>query len=160
MKETILIPIDFSVASLNILKEALRLNQATKRSYILVFEMNLGDSITDLLFLSKTMLIESCSNPTFVEGLEILKSKYSEGINSLRIEPFYGFTKASFKNFLNANQVVEAYMPPKEIVIKRHKDLKFITTQIYKLNVPTTIVEWQSDFEEKSKNTILQLFNA
>lgn len=160
MKETILIPIDFTVASLNILKEALRMNQQSKRSYILVFEMNLGDSITDLLFLSKAMLIESCSNATFIEGLEILKNRYSESIDSLRVEPFYGFTKASFKNFLNANQVVEAYLAPLEIVKKRHKNLKSINTLINKLNVPVTIVEWGSEFEENSQNTILQLFNA
>lgn len=160
MKGTILIPIDFTIASLNLLKEALNDNQNAKRSYLLAFEMNLGDSITDLLFLSKPKLIESCTNETFNEGLEILRNRYSESIESLRIEPFYGFTKAAFKNFIDANQVAEAFVPTKEIIVEKHRDLKFICTHIEKLNVPATTVEWSSELEEHSPNTILQLFNA
>lgn len=160
MKETILIPTDFTIASLNLLKQALSDKADNKRNYIIVFEHNLSDSITDLLFLSKASLIDSCSNETFNEGLEILKNRYSDSIDTLRIEPFYGFTKSAFRNFIAANQVAETYLPAEEIVMNSHKDLKFFYTTSMKLNLASTIVSWNEELDEYSSNAILQLFNA
>mgnify|MGYP006137000867 FL=1 len=160
MKDSILIPTDFSIASLNLLKQALNDNREAKRNFILVFDCNLSDSITDLLFLSKATLITSCSNETFNEGLEILKNRYADVIDSIRIEPFYGFTKAAFRNFLSANQIEETYLPTEEIVMNSHKDLKFFYTTSSKLNLKTNYVSWSEELEEYTPNTILQLFNA
>ncbi len=160
MKDSILIPTDFTVASLNLLKQALKDHKDEKRNYILVFECNLGDSITDLLFLSKTTLISSYANETFNEGLDILKSRFSEVIDSIRIEPFYGFTKAAFRNFTDANQVEKAYVPSKESVVGKHKDIKFLYTNLIKLKMQTVTVVWNQEVEEYSPSAILQLFNA
>ena len=160
MKDTILIPTDFTIASLNLLKKALSDQADSTRNYLLVFDCNLSDSITDLLFLSKATLIHSCSNETFNEGLEILKNRYSNAIDTLRIEPFYGYTKTAFRNFVEANNVVEAYLPSEEIVLSNHKDLKFFYSNSKKLNLASTFVSWNEELEEYSTNTILQLFNA
>ena len=160
MKDSILIPTDFTVASLNLLKHALKDHKDEKRNYVLVFECNLGDSITDLLFLSKSTLVSSYASETFNEGLDILKSRFSDGIDSIRIEPFYGFTKAAFRNFTDANHVEKAYLPSKEIVFGSHKEMKFIYTNILKLKMETIQVYWNEVEEEYSPNTILQLFNA
>lgn len=159
MHESILIPTDFTITSLNLLKQALKNNEDREKSYILVFVTTASDSITDLLFSSKSSFIKANTNDTFLEGLDILKNKYSETIKSIQIEPFYGFTKAAFRNFINANDVSEVYLPTEKLV-QNHTDFQSIYNYTQKLNLNQVIVEWDQEYEEYSSNAILQLFNS
>lgn len=159
MRELILIPTDFSVSSLNGLKHALKNSETTANSYMLVFVSNASNSITDLLFLSKRQVIESHSNELFMEALSILKNKYTDRIQSLTIEPFFGFTKAAFNNFVTANKVVEIYVPSDKNNAQ-HPELKTITNYVKKLGLPHKTVTWEQEVEDYSSNTIMQLFKA
>lgn len=108
MRKTILIPTDFTVQSLNVLKAVLN-NTTSDVQYdvILLHGVISSDSIRDLLFYSKANHIQSLSNPEFEEAFEIIKNKFDSMINSFRIDLFSGSNQTSFNNYVEANRVVE-----------------------------------------------------
>lgn len=108
MRKTILIPTDFTVQSLNVLKTVLN-NTTSDVQYdvILLHGVISSDSIRDLLFYSKANHIKSLSNPEFEEAFEIIKNKFDSRINSFRIDLFSGSNQTSFNNYVEANRVVE-----------------------------------------------------
>lgn len=159
MKNVILIPTDFTVASLNMLKQALKDNDQIKTTYILVFKMHASDSITDLMFYSKSNLIETHTNEFFNEGLEILKYKYCDFIENIRIEPFFGFTKSAFKSFVKSHQITAMYLP-NETLLNMHGDLKQISQYAQKIDIHKTTVNWSIESKPQASNPILQLFNS
>jgi len=108
MKNNILIPIDFSVKSLLQLKKALQDNP-DKANYILVKSYDLTDSISDLLFFSRSKILRSFITPEFNEALEILKNKYEERINNIQFELFTGLTFQSFQNLVEARSITSIY---------------------------------------------------
>jgi len=112
MRKTILFPTDFSIQSLNIVKSVLSSNgDGVKYDIILLHGYHPGDSITDLLFTSKSKWIESLTNPSFEDACEIIRNKFESRINSIRKDVFTGFTQSAFDGYLEANRVAEAYLP-------------------------------------------------
>jgi len=111
MTSTILVPIDFNVESLNTLKIALEKHKQDKINVILMYAEYVSTSITELLFYSPDKSIQSLTNPTFNDALTILKNSYESTIQSLNIELFSGYSVNAFKNFLEANNVDQVYIP-------------------------------------------------
>jgi len=111
MTKTILIPTDFSVESLNLLKFAATQNEDTQLDVIFLYCSYLSDSIRDLLFYSPTKIINEARNPQFEEALSILKNKYTTTIYSTRFEHFHGFSKNAFENYLFINEIEEVFVP-------------------------------------------------
>jgi hypothetical protein len=106
MRKTILIPTDFTVQSLTILKTVLT-NSELQYDIILLHGVGSPDSIRDLLFYSKAAHIESLSNAEFEEAFEIIRNKFHSKINSCRIDLFSGINQTAFNNYLEANRIVE-----------------------------------------------------
>lgn len=109
MAKTILINTDFSVKSLGLLRAALENNQDDSLSIILAEGYTPGSSISELLFFSRSKLLESRISEEFRSSLKMIKSRYTDRIEKLRIEFFIGGTNAAFANFLAANSIDEAY---------------------------------------------------
>lgn len=112
MRKKIIIPTDFTVESLNIVKLMLNEeNGENKIDIILLHGLSLTDSITDLLYYSKTRTIKSLSNPAFEEACDIIKNKFESHINSLTIDLFSGTTQNAFNNYVEALNIEKAYIP-------------------------------------------------
>lgn len=160
MKDSILIPTDFSVSSLNLVKQVLLEHPEDELNILLTFECQLTDSITDLLFLSKQSIIDSHSNEDFQDGLHILKNRFGSKIRTFRIEPFFGFNSRAFRAFVQANNVVHAYLPSDE-VLEAHPDMHSLCTYAAKTNIPLTVYSWEDRVNSgQTQNSIFQLFNA
>ena len=111
MKKTILIPTDFTVQSLNVLKSILSSNPSNNTyDIILLHGFNLNDSIMDLLFFSKFQQINSLSSPEFKEACEVIKNKFASQINSITMDLFTGYTVSSFNSYIEINKVDEIIM--------------------------------------------------
>lgn len=111
MRKKIIVPTDFSVESLSVLRLALQdLKHDEQADVLLVHGMRAEDSITELLFFSKRKLIESLTNDAFNEACKILGNKFSERINSFRIDIFRGFTQRAFDTYVDAERVDIIYM--------------------------------------------------
>ncbi len=161
MKDTILIPTDFSIASLNLVKQALTDHPEAPIDLLLVFECRLTDSITDLIFLSKKSLIDGHMSADFQDGIDILKNRFADNIRTLRIEPFFGFTNRAFRDFATANDVVHAYIPSTEALTSAHREMAQLCQYIQKNALPHTSASWkeQQDYNQ-SEASVFQLFNA
>ncbi len=153
MKKTVLIPTDFSIESLKIVKTML--NQANNNDrYELIFlhGVHLSDSITDFLFYSKSRLIKSLTNRWFEEACALLKNKFSSHIHSIRKDVFTGNTQAAFDNFLLANNVDEAYIPANYSFEPVNKQSVDVIPFIKKSTLPVTETEWEvKEVSEREK---------
>lgn len=113
MSKTILIPTDFTIKSLNLAKIALQKNHDSeeKLRIILIHGIMASTSITELLFYSKSRKLMELETPEFQASCKLLLGKFDEKIEHMTIDLFSGFNQSAFENYLEANQVKEAYIP-------------------------------------------------
>ncbi len=153
MRKTILIPTDFSVQSLNILKSILGNNSSkTKFDIILIHGFRLSDSIMDLLFYSKHQQINTLTTSEFKEACGVIKNKYDSQINSLTIDLFTGFNVSSFNNYLEANKIEEIFVSDKEMTLTNKSSFD-LSKYIKKCNISYSTINTtiNSSFPEKGK---------
>lgn len=110
-KNTILVPVDFRVASLNTLRLALETNVESRVNVILCYCECINDSITDLVFYSPFRRINELMSPDFKEALAILKNRFEKKIVNVTIELFHGRTQGAFNNFVYGRKVDNVYIP-------------------------------------------------
>lgn len=111
MKRTILIPTDFSVESLNLVKHTIAKAGDEKLHFVLTYCMFLSDCPIDLLYFSKTELIKSLKNAEFKKACKALRNNHSSDKVLIRIELFTGLNQASFNAFIDGNEIDEAVIP-------------------------------------------------
>jgi len=105
----ILIPTDFTVDSLVLLKNALNTCKGQKLDVVLAYGAHLDSAICDLLFYSKKNHIQKLTNKEFNEGKAILTNRYKDQINSLSIELFIGTTQSAFMSFVEGLNISQIY---------------------------------------------------
>lgn len=161
MVKTILIPIDFRVASLKTLKFALDSYEKGEESIqvILLHSEYLNDSITDLLFYSPYKLVESKMTASFQEALEVLKNRFEARLAKVDIEVFHGYTLKSFVTFLATHQVDTIYIP-KTYRLKTRKSVFDPIPLIQKSNVKVIEIEWDTvNDDQTEEEQLITLFN-
>lgn len=121
MIQKILIPTDFTVKSLSLVKEALERSSPNNIELLLVHTIKLPGSITDLLFFSKGRFIKAAQSEEFKASLNMLQNKYGSRLQSFSIDLFTGSTSTYLRNFLDANGITEVYMPEESYMEVRHK---------------------------------------
>jgi hypothetical protein len=111
MKATnILIPTDFSLASLNAVTALVQQNPDQRFNIVLVHFLQLSDSITELLMLSRRSREYQHISPEFEAQLNELRTAYSDQITTIGTEFFYGSTVAVFRNYLETKQTERIIM--------------------------------------------------
>lgn len=123
--KNILIPTDFTVDSLELLKVALQNEKEEKINVTLVYGASLSSSICDLLFFSKSACISKLRETDFCEALSIIENKYSERINKIYTDLFMGNTISAFHNFLEGNSIDKVYLPLRDDILKINKTKGF-----------------------------------
>lgn len=158
MKKTIVIPTDFTVQSLNILKTVLNQNHSKEQyNVILLHGFNLTDSIRELLFFSKPNQIASMVNTEFEEAYEVIRNKFENQISSLKIDLFTGYNLSAFNTYLEANGVKEIFTSERKQK-PAHKNSFDLSRLIAKCQVRTTIVETVSKSSVPERGKIAEVF--
>ncbi len=158
MKKTILIPIDFRVASLNTLKLALEPYSEDTIEVILLHAEYLNDSITELLFYTPKKIVSSYMTNEFKEALEIIRNRFEGKIKYINIELFHGYNTNAMRNFLEANHVDEIYIA-KNYQLKQTKNAFDPTPLLKKSNYNVIEVTIEHDFEKAPYEHLISLFN-
>lgn len=141
MKKTLLFPTDFSIESLALVKAALpRLDSNFSYNVILLYGQLGSDSITEMLFQSRSKQLADLGSPAFDEALAIIKNKYGSLIQNIRKDIVSDYGQRAFDNYLEANGVDMAFVPEND---------NFIPTRRNRLNLVPMIL--------KSKVEVLQL---
>ncbi|PWK74256.1 hypothetical protein LX99_04058 [Mucilaginibacter oryzae] len=107
----ILIPSDFTLPSLNIIPALVERYPKQKLNIALVHFLQLSDSITDLLLLSRRSREFRLISDEFYAACTALKKDYPEQIINLTPDFFYGNTVAVFKHYLEEKEVGLIAMP-------------------------------------------------
>lgn len=106
MRNTILIPTDFSSTPLLLLKQV-ALSSSAELDVIFLYSTSMSNSITDLLLYSPKRALNNSIPKEFREGCSIMQNKYPGKIKSIRYEIFHGTTSSSFKLLADVNKVDE-----------------------------------------------------
>jgi hypothetical protein len=156
MAKTILVPTDFSIDSLSMVKNALERNSGNPLKIIFAVGIHLPDGIVETLFFSRHKVVDEMITKEFSEACEIIRNRYSSGIREMRVEPFSGFTQAAFRNFTDANGVDEMYYPTSPLHMPGNAfDL---VPFIRKARLPQFEVSGRLESSSITKNSIAQLF--
>ena len=156
--QTILIPTDFTIESLGLLKTAMQECPDEQFNVVLVHGIIPDDSIQDLLFRSPNKIIKELQSTDFAEACTVIRNKFSSRILSLKTVLFTGKTKSAFRNLLKANAVdviVSAEHYAFQFPSRKSLDLAaFIrSSEVKKLNM-----EWESRPDLPEKNKLAELF--
>lgn len=144
MKKTVLIPTDFTIESLKMVKSLLsQSNGNYKYDVVLLHGVYLADSITDFIFFSKTRLLKSLTNHLFEEACVVLKNKFMSQLYMLRKDVFTGGTQAAFDNYLLANNIAEIYIPAHYPLVQADEKSFDLLPFIRKSEVPVHEIEWE-----------------
>jgi hypothetical protein len=159
MKKTILIPTDFTVQSLSVLKSILSAN-ASNNTYdiILLHGFSLNDSIMDLLFFSKFQQINTLSSPEFKEACEVIKNKFASQINSIKTDLFSGYTVSSFNNYIEVNKVDEIIMTDATPSFS-HKNSFSLLRFIKKCNINPITINTTIQTASPEKGKVAEVFS-
>lgn len=116
MTRKILIATDYSLESLNILKKILKEKDTNEDpnqyDIMLVSGYDMGDSIRDLLFTTKSTVFNKIKPQEFNEAFGIIKNKYPHLINKILCDVFTGSFQRAFNNYVKAENIEEAYYSP------------------------------------------------
>lgn len=113
MIKTILIATDYSLESLNILKRVLKEKNAeendTQYKILLVSGYDMGDSIRDLLFNTKSTVFNKIRTKEFCDAYGIIVNKYPHLVDKIVCDIFSGSFQRAFNNYVKAEEITEAY---------------------------------------------------
>ncbi|HTH58029.1 MAG TPA: hypothetical protein VL728_18405 [Cyclobacteriaceae bacterium] len=107
----ILVPNDFSVKSLLLLRNAIESSTHQRLHVVLLHGILLSDSITELLFFRKEKYMEELCTKDFEDACELLKNKFQSRIVSLRLDIITSRDRNYFQHYLEANEIDEVYLP-------------------------------------------------
>jgi len=107
----IIIPSDFTLSSLNIIPVLAERYPKQKLNVSLVHFLQLSDSISDLLLLSRRSREYELISDEFYTGCTMLKNDYADQIENIIPDFFYGNTVAVFKNYLEEKETELIAMP-------------------------------------------------
>lgn len=158
MIKTVLIPIDFKVASLNTLKLALEYYKDIHLQVVLIYPQNLDDSITELLFYNPEESIKSLTTAEFSEGIEVIKNRFEERLVHLMIKLFHCHSKNQVNAFLEAYRVDEIYVPTQYKFKNTSKIFNPIPI-LKKSNKPMIEIDWNTDYKHSELEQLIALFN-
>lgn len=113
MIKTILIATDYSLESLNILKRVLKEKNAEengkKYKILLVSGYDMGDSIRDLLFNTKSAIFSKIRSKEFCDAYAIIVNKYPHLVDKIVCDIFSGSFQRAFNNYVKAEEITEAF---------------------------------------------------
>ncbi|RDC55459.1 hypothetical protein DU508_14320 [Pedobacter chinensis] len=164
--KTVLVPTDFNLESTRIIDGLTQTQPDETLNIIFVHAFKLSDSITDMLMLSRRSKDYENISDEFYQLLNEYKGKYSDQINTIGVEYFYGSTTAAFKNFIEAFDV-DCIAYPKDYSFKPINkfsiDPKFLTArsgcETIELNI-MTVHNQENLIETKIQENELQVANA
>lgn len=158
-KKKLLIPTDFTIESLNVVKFVLN-NRLGDCQYhvVLLHGIKMADSITELLFFSKAKELTTLSNLDFEEACNVIKNKYASIVANLHSDLFVGDTQKSFNHYLQANQIDEIFIPKQYKLRSSSRKSVDLLPFIHHCTKPVYQVEWNREAMMPEKGKLAEIF--
>lgn len=156
----ILIPTDFSVASLQLIEYAVLNFPNTKLEIILVAGYKLPDTRWAIIHFNEREQVRKLVKDRFIIAKRRLVTEHKKNIGKLSFELFTGANSFAFQNFLDQLNVEDAIIP-KEKSLYCSENKWFDTTKLIKHNVKN-VIQVPLEIKEKmlqNKSSLISLFN-
>jgi hypothetical protein len=101
----IMIPTDFSIRSLNVVRYAAAHFESEQLKVTLLHFMEMPDSISDLLMLPRDNSHFKLITPEFREGMSLLRNCYPLGVEQIRTDFLIGKGRRLLKNYLEHQKI-------------------------------------------------------
>jgi hypothetical protein len=101
----VLIPTDFTPASLQLIHKTVATLQPEQFEIILFHAFDLPFDIGDLLFMGREKIYNGLVSDDFRNQCRKIKNLHVDVIHSISIRYFYGGSVNAFRNFLSANEI-------------------------------------------------------
>ena len=108
--KTVLIPTDYRTESLEYIPQLLSKFYPEEVEVIMVHMMSVTDCVRELLMLSRRSAEYKHISDDFYKTCIKLKNDHKDQLKNIRLEFFYGNTTASFRNFIELNDI-DAVLP-------------------------------------------------
>lgn len=105
----VLVPIDFSISSLNIIHNVVAKYPGEKIAVYLVHALKSGNGISDLLFINRRLNVSNLYEQDFIDACEMIKNKYESVIAKIKIEMYYGESRKYLKSFLEHREIAAVF---------------------------------------------------
>lgn len=146
----ILIPNDFSVKSLSLVKEVVEQMPHQSLEIIMLHGMFLPNSISDLLFYSKGRMIREMESEEFLKAHALISSKFKSQIVSMATDFIYFNDKKNMQKYLDSNRIDEVYIPADiRLDASVHRRSFDIIPYLHKCLVPVTALKMKGDTQEE-----------
>ncbi|HMP92309.1 MAG TPA: universal stress protein [Phnomibacter sp.] len=101
----VLIPTDFSVRSLNLIRYALNHFEGERLKITLLHLLDLPTGITDLLFLGRDHRHLQLLNTDYKDGIQVLLNSQPTAIESIHTEFLFVGSQLVFNNFIESQKI-------------------------------------------------------
>ncbi len=107
MVSRILIPTDFSTASLQVVLAYLEQTDKKEVEIILACGVDLGSSITTLYSFDKEIYLEDIQGEDFIKGCQVIRAKYKNKVKEIYADLVVSKNSRYIANYLKGNQIIE-----------------------------------------------------
>ncbi len=145
----ILIPTDFTIKSLKLVKAAVSRFPGEELNIILVHALEPDHSISGLLLMTKRLGVHQLYTPEFTEACEVLRNKYASVVRRIKIEFYYGNTRAYLKNFLDNRQIDAILLPEDYNLEKPSKASRDLSPELLRSGYPV----FREQLQQVEQNT-------
>jgi hypothetical protein len=158
MIATILVPIDFRVASLNTLKFALEMTGERPVRAVLLHASHLSDSISDLLFYSPARIIREKMTDGFRDGLQVIKNHYADWLVEVEIVACHSENVSVVRQFL-ATHRVDCIFVPRPGCLDLDSDCFDPIPVLKRSGIPCEELEWTRPPNPRQRFLLTSLFD-
>ncbi|HLP56202.1 MAG TPA: hypothetical protein VK151_14290 [Fluviicola sp.] len=158
MQTTILIPTDFTIESISLLKVALQEYPNEELKIVFVHGIYLPDSIQELMFFSRSKTLAQLENADFTEACAVLQNKFSSQIVSIVTELFTGKNQSAFHNFLSANKIDVIISPNNHLLKSTLKTSMDLLPFIHKARTAKIYTDWEARPVIPEKDKLAEIF--
>ncbi|RKQ49147.1 hypothetical protein BXY85_0135 [Roseivirga pacifica] len=108
----IMLPTDFSVKSLNLVREAIEISNDEVLEIILVHGYQLPNhSITDMLFFSKARELQKLQTVEFLEAINLIENKYTKRIKRIIVDLITTTNRSYLNDYVQKLGIEEIFVP-------------------------------------------------
>jgi hypothetical protein len=157
MQTTILIPTDFTIESISLLKVALQEYPNEALKIVFVHGIHLPDSIQELLFFSRSKTLAQLENPDFTEACAVLQNKFSSQIAAIETELFTGKSQSAFRSFLAANKI-DVIVSPNHLLKRTSRASMDLLPFIQKARIAKIHTDWEARPVIPEKDKLAEIF--
>ncbi|KPM49793.1 hypothetical protein [Jiulongibacter sediminis] len=141
----ILVPNDFSVNPILLLKKIFEENEDEKFQIVLLHGIFTPNSIMDLLFYNKKRVIHELQNEDYLKACDLFRSKYDSRVITMKTDILTSMRSHVLKTYLEVNQIDEIYIPEGLGMNFKHKDSFDLIKLIKRAGVEVNVVSFKNE---------------